>query len=241
MYDFPSDEIINKLKEDYPEGTRVALVNMDDPYSKLKSGDRGTVKNVDKAGTLHIAWDCGSELSIKYGEGSYRKLTDSELAEEQTDTEVPQKINVLICEPLTAPYMKEIDSGLESLQSSVNGIIQVVYPYEDRVGIVCNDEGKIHGMTLNRAIYNDENEMIDIIAGTFLVVGLSEDSFCSLSPELAEKYANLFHHPEIFVREGDEIKAIPVKPSVRDNLKAKTDEIKKESQDKTHKKSEHEI
>ena len=153
-----------------------------------------------------------------------------------------QKINVLICEPLTAPYMKEIGSELESLQATVGGgLIQAIYPFEDQVALVCNDEGKINGMTLNRAVYGDEGQMLDIIAGPFFICGLTEDSFGSLSPELAEKYANLFYHPEIFVREGDEIKVIPVKPSVRDNLKSKTDEIKKETQGRAHNKSEHEI
>ena len=151
------------------------------------------------------------------------------------------KINVLIFEPLTAPYTKEIDSSLESLQATVGGLIQAIYPFEDQVALVCNEEGKINGMTLNRAVYGGEGEMLDIIAGTFFIAGLDEDRFGSLTPELAEKYSNLFKYPEIFVREGDEIKAIPVKPSVRENLKTKTAEIKKETQDKAHNKSEHEI
>jgi len=152
------------------------------------------------------------------------------------------KINVLICEPLTAPYMKEIDSSLESLQATVGGgLIQAIYPFEDQVALVCNEEGKINGLTLNRAVYGDEGQMLDIIAGPFFICGLTEDSFGSLSPELAEKYGNLFQFPEIFVREGDEIKAVPVKPSVRDKLKTNTAEIKKETQGKEHNKSEHEI
>ena len=142
------------------------------------------------------------------------------------------KINVLIFEPLTAPYTKEIDSSLESLQATVGGLIQAIYPFEDQVALVCNEEGKINGLTLNRAVYGDEGQMLDIIAGTFFICGLTEDSFGSLTPELAEKYGNLFQFPEIFVREGDEIKAIPVKPSVRDKLKTNTADIKKESQDK---------
>ena len=245
MYGFPSNEVVKRLREEFPEGTRVALVRMDDPYSKLVPGDRGSVKGVDDGGTIHMSWDKGSSLGIAYGEDSCRKLTEKELAEEQAATEevaeAPQKINVLICEPLTAPYMKEIDSSLESLQATVGGLIQAIYPFEDQVALVCNEEGKINGLTLNRAVYGDEGEMLDIIAGTFFICGLAEDRFGSLTPELAEKYGNLFHCPEIFVREDDEIKAIPVKPSVRDNLKTKTAEIKKESQDKTHNKSEHEI
>ena len=238
-------EVVKLLRAEFPEGTRVELIRMNDEYTRLKPGDKGTVRCVDDMGTIHISWDNGSSLGVVYGEDSCRKLTEKEIAEEQAATEevaeAPQKINVLICEPLTAPYMKEIDSSLESLQATAGGLIQAIYPFEDQVALVCNEEGKINGLTLNRAVYGDEGQMLDIIAGTFFITGLTEDSFGSLSPELAEKYANLFHHPEIFVREGDEIKAIPVKPSVRDNLKTKTAEIKKESQDKVHNKSEHEI
>lgn len=245
MFGFPSEEIVKRLKEEYPQGTRVELVNMDDPYSKLKPGDRGTVKAVDDGGTIHVAWDCGSGLGIAYGEDSCRKLTEKELAEEKAAieevAEAPQKINVLICEPMSAPYMKEIDSSLESLQATVGGLIQAIYPFEDQVALVCNEEGKIDGLTLNRAVYGDNGEILDIIAGTFFITGLTEDRFGSLSPELAEKYSSLFKNPEVFMRDGDEIKAVPVKPSVRKKLETNTADIKKESQDKIHNKSEHEI
>ena len=156
MYGFPSDEVVKRLREEFPEGTRVALVRMDDPYSKLEPGDRGSVKGVDDGGTIHVSWDKGSSLGIAYGEDSCRKLTEKELAEEQAATEevaeVPQKINVLICEPLTAPYMKEIGSELESLQAAVGGgLIQAIYPFEDQVALVCNEEGKINGLELRVA------------------------------------------------------------------------------------------
>ena len=172
----------------------------------------------------------------------YTKGFRQEAPNEELDTDATtQKINVLICEPMTAPYMKEIDSGLESMQATVGGLIQAIYPFEDEVALVCNEEGKLEGLMLNRAVYGENGEMIDIIAGTFFIAGLTEDSFGSLTPERAEKYGNLFQFPEIFVREGDEIKALPIKPSVRDKLKANTAEIKKESSDKAHNKSEHEI
>jgi len=52
MFGFPSEAVVKSLREQYPEGTRVALVSMGaDPYSKLKPGDRGTVHHVDDAGT----------------------------------------------------------------------------------------------------------------------------------------------------------------------------------------------
>lgn len=55
------------LREKYPTGTRVELVHMDDPYTSLTTGDKGTVRFVDDIGTIHISWDCGSSLGAVYG------------------------------------------------------------------------------------------------------------------------------------------------------------------------------
>ena len=50
MNGFPSQEVVKRLREEFPKDTRIALVRMDDPYTKLKPGDRGTVQGVDDAG-----------------------------------------------------------------------------------------------------------------------------------------------------------------------------------------------
>lgn len=64
-----SKEELTGLRENYPTGTRVKLVHMEDPYNtKLHSGCLGTVKHVDDCGTVHISWDCGSSLGAVYGE-----------------------------------------------------------------------------------------------------------------------------------------------------------------------------
>jgi hypothetical protein len=70
----PSKETVLRIKEQYPPGTRVELICMDDPYSKLKPGDQGTVSFVDDIGTIHINWDCGSSLGVAYGIDVIRKL-----------------------------------------------------------------------------------------------------------------------------------------------------------------------
>ena len=85
MFGFPSEKIVGELRKEYPEGTRVALVKMDAPYSKLVPGDRGTVKYVDDAGTIHVRWDCGSSLGVAYGEDACRKLNEKEIEEEQNE------------------------------------------------------------------------------------------------------------------------------------------------------------
>jgi len=56
-----------KAKAKYKAGTRVELVQMDDPYPKLKKGDKGTVLFVDDAGGVHIQWDNGSTLAALRG------------------------------------------------------------------------------------------------------------------------------------------------------------------------------
>ena len=116
-------------------------------------------------------------------------------------------MDVLIVEPEKAPRMANITGDLNSLQQVVGGYIEAVYPYDDPVAIVCHEEGKLIGLPLNRKL-----EDYDIIAGTFIVCGLGEEDFDSLSPELAEKYREKFADPEIFMKMGNRIVAIPIKP-----------------------------
>ena len=71
---FPSKEIVERLRLIYPIGCRVELVFMDDPYTKLKPGDKGSVRNIDDIGTIFVAWDCGSGLGIAYGEDIIKKI-----------------------------------------------------------------------------------------------------------------------------------------------------------------------
>ena len=64
---------IRQIRERYPEGTRVELVTMEDPYNtKLKPGDQETVTSVDALGTVFVNWDNGSSLGLIYGEDVFR-------------------------------------------------------------------------------------------------------------------------------------------------------------------------
>lgn len=117
-------------------------------------------------------------------------------------------MNVLMVEPGKVPHSIEIEGGLESLQAAVGGDIQATYPYEDPVAIICNDEGKLIGLPLNRALYDDDGRMYDIVAGNFLIVGLGEEDFTDLSPELMKKFTEQFKHPEKFARIAGEIIAV---------------------------------
>ena len=75
---------------------------------------------------------------------------------------------------------------------------------------IYNDDGKLMGLPLNRALRDESGEAYDVVAGTFLVVGLGEEDFASLSPELTQKYEELFHQPETFMRLGRQMLVLPV-------------------------------
>ena len=94
-------------------------------------------------------------------------------------------LSVLKIAPGQQPQQVEIDNDLKALQQAVGGSIDAVYPFADPVAIICNDEGKLMGLPLNRALRDEDGQMYDAVAGTFLVVGLGEEDFASLTPELA--------------------------------------------------------
>ena len=135
--------------------------------------------------------------------------TITETAEHNFEKQTENSLTVLVVAPGEKPSVVTIPAGLDSLYNQVGEPIQAIYPFEEPVGIVCNDNGKINGMQLNRALRDDENSIYDIVSGTFLVVGLGEEDFCSLTPEQIEKYSEHFAEPEMFFMLDGVIQAIP--------------------------------
>lgn len=135
------------------------------------------------------------------------ELTSENVAEIKSDIGIEDNeyakkesyIDVLLIEPGKVPELIPIKNNLEEFQGYVGGRIEVVYPYEDEVGLICNEEGKIDGLPLNRAICDENGNMTDIIAGKFIIAGLSEENFKSLDKDLAEKYNQQFLHPETII------------------------------------------
>lgn len=119
-------------------------------------------------------------------------------------------LSVLQISPGQYPKQVEIDNDLKALQQAVGGSIGATYPFDDPVAIVYNDDGKLMGLPLNRALRDEHGEAYDVVAGTFLVVGLDEEDFGSLSPDLAEKFEKQFHQPESFIPLGRRMLVVPV-------------------------------
>ena len=187
--------------------------------------DRETGETVrTPRGTFHVT-DMSREQMEAVGYGLHHQSDDGKYLimgngarafairnEEAQEHAAPEKMTVLVVEPRKEPYLKEIDPGLHSLQAEVGGDITASYPFSDPVGLVCNDEGKLIGLELNRGLRDEEGNLYDIMAGTFLVVGLGEEAFTSLPPDLAQKYMEHFKQPEQFINLNGQIIALPVEP-----------------------------
>lgn len=111
-------------------------------------------------------------------------------------------MKAVVVKPGEKAQITEIDESLEDLQAIVGGYIEALYPYDDLVGIVCNEEGKLTNLPMNRVLFGEGGEVVDIIFGTFIICGLDNENACfaSLSDELAEKYCEKFLAPETFAR-----------------------------------------
>jgi hypothetical protein len=77
MNNFPSREIVERIRKQYPVGCRVELVRMSDPYSKLQPGDKGFVSFIDDTGTIFVNWDNGEGLGVVFGEDVCRIIKET--------------------------------------------------------------------------------------------------------------------------------------------------------------------
>lgn len=106
-------------------------------------------------------------------------------------------MKILLVEPGKAPEEKNISGTLDSMQEAVGGTIQAIYPFDEPVALVCNDEAKLLGMKMNRLL----TEIGDIICGPFFLCGApaGSEKFTSLSAEQMAQYRKRFSAPEAFL------------------------------------------
>ena len=118
---------------------------------------------------------------------------------------------VLLFQPGEKPTLTEIDGTLESMQKIVGGYIQILYPFDDPIALVCNDEGKLLGLPLNRGLRDGCGQIYDVIAGTFFLCGAPQDTdhLDSLPEELVEKYSQKFAASEVFINIDGNLLALP--------------------------------
>lgn len=196
---------VEKLREMYPEGTKIILQEMQGE-SQMPYGLKGTVTHVDDAGQIHMRWENRSTLALDVEVDTFQKV------------EPKEKISVIFVEPNKYPKMIEIEDMLEAMQEIVGGYIEEYMPFEDEVAIVCNEEGKVNGLPLNRAVYGKDKEILDIIAGKFFIAyaPAEAENFQNMPKELADKYLKEFKYPERFYHTENGIEVKAYKPVSKD-------------------------
>lgn len=117
-----------------------------------------------------------------------------------------EKIKVVIVEQGKPARIAQIEYTLENMQEIVGGYITTSYPFNDRVAVVCDDEGA-YKYPLNRALNKYKAWF-----GTFFICGLTEEDFGSLTDEQAQKYQQMFKKPEAFLRDGASGRIIRLRP-----------------------------
>lgn len=213
----------SEMLEEPDESLLMAMEAAGYQYDAIESS-KGNLRFIGEAGAVMQmeSWDEARE----WLEGVV--FDDPEVAENVHNLlhpEKPAEMTVLVVEPMKEPRVVTMPTGLEALQKAVGGYIEAVYPFEDPVALICNEEGKFAGLELNRGLYDDKGKLYDILAGTFLVTGLTEDNFGSLSPELIEKYTDMYRTPQMFIRVNGELMAVPVKEAGKEKADALAAEI----------------
>ena len=120
-------------------------------------------------------------------------------------------MQVVIVEPEKKPVVQNIDDTLTSMQQIVGGTIQAVYPFEEPVALICNDEGKLLNLPLNRALRDSNGAIYDVVAGTFFLCAAPVDSdhFEGLTDEQAQTCLERFAMPERFIMVNGDIFVLP--------------------------------
>lgn len=121
-------------------------------------------------------------------------------------------MKVIMVNPGEYAAKVEIGNDLKDMQAAVGGYIQAIYPFDDPVAIVCNEEGKVNNMPFNRVLYNEDLEPYDVICGPFFICGLTEDNFGDIPEELVKDYLYKFYLPERIYPTGSGILTLKYHP-----------------------------
>ena len=120
-------------------------------------------------------------------------------------------MQVVVVELKKKPVVQDTGSDLESMQKIVGGSIEAVYPFDEPVALICNEEGKLLNLPLNRALRDDEGNVYDIISGTFFLCAAPPDSdhFAGLTDQQVKTYMERFSMPEMFLNVGGDLFVLP--------------------------------
>ena len=119
---------------------------------------------------------------------------------------------VVIVEPGKQSYAKEKQGTLNEMRDIVRGTIQAVYPFEEPIALICNDEGKLLGLPPNRGLRDGRGVLYDVICGTFFLCAAPSESdrFESLSEQQVQWCLNRFQRPELILSVNGTLIVLPM-------------------------------
>ncbi len=136
-----------------------------------------------------------------------------------TEQDEKEMFRVILCEPGETAEVVEIEDELESMQDLVGGLIEPYDPFYsetdpryENVILVCNEEGKLMQLPLNRAIVDEDGRVMDVIRGPFFLcyAPVESERFLSIPPDLEEEFLRKYELPEKFYRSENGIEVTKI-------------------------------
>ena len=136
-----------------------------------------------------------------------------------TEQDEKEMLRVILCKPGETAEVVEIEDELESMQDLVGGLIEPYDPFYSEndpryknVILVCNEEGKLMQMPLNRAIVDEDGRVMDVIRGPFFLcyAPVESERFLSIPPDLEEEFLRKYELPEKFYRSENGIEVTKI-------------------------------
>ena len=136
-----------------------------------------------------------------------------------TENNKNEMLRVILCEPGETAEVVEIEDELESMQDLVGGLIEPYDPFYsetdpryENVILVCNEEGKLMQLPLNRAIVDEDGRVMDVIRGPFFLcyAPVESERFLSIPPDLEEEFLRKYELPEKFYRSENGIEVTKI-------------------------------
>ena len=136
-----------------------------------------------------------------------------------TKQDEKEMLRVILCKPGETAKVVEIEDELESMQDLVGGLIEPYDPFYsetdpryENVILVCNEEGKLMQLPLNRAIVDEDGRVMDVIRGSFFLcyAPVESERFLSIPPDLEEEFLRKYELPEKFYRSENGIEVTKI-------------------------------
>ncbi|MBP3897746.1 MAG: DUF3846 domain-containing protein [Mogibacterium sp.] len=136
-----------------------------------------------------------------------------------TEQDEKEMLKVILCKPGETAEVVEIEDELESMQDLVGGLIEPYDPFYsetdpryENVILVCNEEGKLMQLPLNRAIVDEDGRVMDVIRGPFFLcyAPVESERFLSIPPDLEEEFLRKYELPEKFYRSENGIEVTKI-------------------------------